>query len=32
MSAPLLQVRDLARHFPAGERSWSGVPRQVLKA
>jgi oligopeptide transport system ATP-binding protein len=32
MSAPLLEVRDLARHFPTGERSWSGVPRQVLKA
>ena len=32
MSAPFLEVRDLARHFPAGERSWSGAPRQVLRA
>ncbi|MBL6721345.1 MAG: ATP-binding cassette domain-containing protein [Planctomycetes bacterium] len=32
MSTPLLEVRNLARHFPAGERSWSGAPRQVLKA
>ncbi len=32
MSAPLLEVRDLCKHFPVGKRSWSGAPQEWLKA
>ncbi len=32
MSAPLLEVRDLTKHFPVGPRGRRGRPRAVLRA